>query len=308
MTTDLSKHLKQIWTKEKGNYPKWLPANTHYVTIMGSMAYNCHHPYGEKTQQLSDMDLYGFGVPPKAIVFPHTVGYINGFGTHPENFEQYQKHHIQGDVGYEYDVNIFSIVKYFHLLLGNNPNMIDSIFTPLNCVIHMTPLGKMVKDNRHLFLSKQVHVKMSKYAYGQLRKLESNAHAGSYKRQQDIAKNGFDTKKGYHTVRLILQAEQILMEGDLDLTRNAEVLKDIRAGNWTLDRLQNYFLDKEKILDQLYITSKLPEYPDENKIKQLLFDCLEHHYGSLSNSDIKLPDKTESLVQELKNILGKYEK
>ena len=300
----MNSHINQILTK--GNPPKWLENNLHYVTIMGSMAYNCHHPQGERSIKISDMDLYGFAIPPKHIVFPHTAGYLHNFGTSPENFEQWQQHHMKGDIGYEYDATIFSIVKYFDLCMAGNPNMIDSLFTPDNCVLHKTSVGAIARDNRKLFLSKQVKVKMCAYAYSQLRKLQGNVHAGSETRQADIKENGFDTKRGYHTVRLILQAEQVLTEGDLDLTANAEILKDIRAGNWTLDELKDYFMHKEKLLDAAYHTSKLQNKPDEAVIKQLLLDCLEQHYGNFSSAEIMLPNKHISLVAEMQAILDKY--
>jgi len=43
--------------------PKWLPANVHYLTIMGSVAYGV-------SADASDMDVYGFCIPPKEVVFP----------------------------------------------------------------------------------------------------------------------------------------------------------------------------------------------------------------------------------------------
>lgn len=300
----MNSHLKQVLTK--GNPPKWLETNLHYVTIMGSMAYNCHHPHGEKSVKLSDMDLYGFAMPPKHIVFPHIAGYLHNFGKSPENFEQWQEHHIHGDIGYEYDVTIFSIIKYAQLCMDGNPNMIDSLFTPDNCVLHKTAVGAMMRDNRKLFLSKQVKVKMCAYAYQQLRKLEANSHAGSEARKIDIATNGYDTKKAYHTVRLVLQAEQVLTEGDLDLTANAEILKDIRAGNWKLQELQDYFTNKEKLLDAAYHTSNLQQRPDEQAVKQLLLNCIEHHYGSLSNAEIVVPDKHMVLLNDLRGLLHKH--
>lgn len=43
---------------------------------------------------MSDVDIYGFTIPPKNIVFPHLDGYIHGFGKQPEQFEQFIQHHI----------------------------------------------------------------------------------------------------------------------------------------------------------------------------------------------------------------------
>jgi hypothetical protein len=105
--------------------PAWLPANVHYLTIMGSTAYGVADTNDEAAQ--SDHDLYGFCIPPKEIVFPHTAGAIWGFGKYKEgmpksHFGQYQKHHIhdpsaRGGKGRVYDVQIYNIVKYVQLCM-----------------------------------------------------------------------------------------------------------------------------------------------------------------------------------------------
>ncbi|TLD40175.1 MAG: hypothetical protein JETT_3562 [Candidatus Jettenia ecosi] len=74
--------------------------------------------------------------------------------------------------------------------------------------------------------------------------------------------------------------EQILIEGDLALQRNNEQLKSIRRGEWSEQQIIDYFNAKEKYLEELYTKSTLPNLPDEQRIKALLLQCLEPHYGS----------------------------
>ena len=76
----------------------------------------------------------------------------------------------------------------------------------------------------------------------------------------------------------LLQAEQIMIEGDLDLQKNREQLKSIRRGEWSIERVQEYFNDKEKALEDIYLKSTIPNSPDENAIKNLLLNCLELLY------------------------------
>ena len=104
--------------------PTYVAGNTQYETIMGSVAYGV-------SNDASDMDIYGFCIPPKDMIFPHLRGEIPDFGYQTQRFEQYQQHHIiDSSAGKEYDLNIYSIFKYFQLFMDNNPNMIDSQFTP----------------------------------------------------------------------------------------------------------------------------------------------------------------------------------
>lgn len=285
---------------KSGQVPKFFPDGIQYETIMGSSA------YGVSTDN-SDLDIYGWCIPPKSVVFPHTVGYIPGFGTQPEKFEQWQLHHVKDEENVvEYDFQIFSIVNYFSLCMANNPNVIDSLFTPHHCITHISPIAQIVRDNRKIFLHKGSWHKFKGYAFSQMSKMKSK-EPPTGKRKEIVEKFGFDLKYGYHLVRLISEVEQILTEGDLDLLRNKEMLKAIRAGDWTLEQIEDYFTTKEKHLEEVYLTSTLQHSPDEKAIKQLLMDCLEHYYGSLKDSVVNVDSalvtlrKVQALIeQELK--------
>jgi hypothetical protein len=109
------------------------------------------------------------------MIFKHLTGWIPNFGPEPKGFEQWQNHHMMdadalGGTGKEWDLQIFNVVKYFELCRENNPNMIDTLFTPENCVVHCTQVGRMVRDARHLFLSKEVWKKFRGYAHANLKK------------------------------------------------------------------------------------------------------------------------------------------
>ena len=297
MSSIIQKLVKQELIKP----PAFLPSNVHYETMMGSIAYGV-------SDDNSDLDVYGFCIPPKHIIFPHLVGKIKGFGKQEESFHNYQQHHILDKSacvgkGQEYDVDIYNIVTYFQLCMENNPNMIDSLFTPLRCVLHCTTIGNLVKDNRKMFLHKGSWHKRKGYAFSQLHKVGSSEPVG--KRKELVEKYGVDTKFLYQVVRLVNNAEQILNEGDLDLTRDREQLKAVRRGEWKLDDIRKWFEDKEKALDKVYLESKLQHSPDEEKIKQLLINCLEHHFGNLSDCVVNV-DRATQCLSEVKNVIARY--
>ncbi len=237
--------------------PSWLPDNVRYETIMGS------HCYGVSTAD-SDWDIVGFCVPPKDIVFPHLAGVVQGFGQQVQKFVCYQKHHVRVGI-LTYDLNSYNIVHYFHLCMQNNPNMIDSLFVPRECIIHASKISEMVREKRKMFLHKGAWHRFKGYAYAQLCKM----------------KLSYDVKFAYHLVRLLGEIEQILAEGDIDLRRNREHLKAIRRGDVSEADIRQWAAEKEHTLERLYETSSLPWRPDEDAIKQLLLNCLEEHYGSL---------------------------
>ena len=287
--------------KELINPPHFLENNVHYECMMGSVAYGV-------SDDVSDIDVYGFCIPPKDMIFPHLRGEIFGFGKQHERFNQYQKHHIfEEDRKNNYDLTIYSIVKFFQLCMDNNPNMIDSLFVPRRCIIHTTQIGEHVRHNRKMFLHKGSWFKFKGYAYSQMHKMKIKTPEKGSKRYEGVQKHGYDLKFAYHVVRLLNEIEQILIEGDLDLERNREQLKSIRRGEWTEDQIIEYFEKKEKELESLYTSSDLQHSPDESKIKHLLLECLEMHYGSL---DLVFPrdHNVMNLVNDIQTIIDKYRK
>lgn len=254
------------------NCPKWLPSNTQYLCYMGSIA------YGVSTDA-SDLDVYGFTIPPKSYVFPEN--YIHGFDT-PQEFNQWQCHHVKHKEK-EYDFTIRSIVRYFKLCIDCNPDTIDSLFVPLNCIAQITQIGNIVRENRHLFLSKKLFGKYKGYSYSQLHKAESKSVDTGSKRAAIREKYGWDTKFLYHVVRLLSEAEQLLVECDLVLDEKGrrEHMKAIRRGEVTPEDVRKWATSKEKDLETAYVNSKLPNTPRIEEIKALLIRCLEIHYGNI---------------------------
>lgn len=151
-------NLKDI----KTSYPRWLPDNIQYLCYMGSIA------YGVSTES-SDLDLYGFAIQPRELIYPE--GYIHGFDS-PPSFDIWTEHHVK-DKDKEYDFSIYGITKYFDLVAGCNPNMIDSLFVPLNCLVKCSVVGQKVREARHIFLSKKCWVTFKGYAYSQLKALST---------------------------------------------------------------------------------------------------------------------------------------
>lgn len=296
--------VKELTNKGLISPPKFVQSNCCYQVIGGSVAYGCNIEGGS-----SDVDLLGFCIPEKEMVFPHLSGEIIGFGQQKKKFDQYQQHHVfskddLGGNGRIYDITIFSIVKFFQLAMENNPNVLELLFVPQQCVIHTTQIGNMVRERRKDFLHKGIYHKMKGYSFAEKHKmLSKNPEIGS-KRSEIREKYGWDLKHGYNVVRLLGECEQILIEHDLDLQRNKEMLKAIRRGEVPQEKVLEIFDQKEKYLEELYQKSTLRYGPDEPLIKQLLVDCLEHHYGNLSNV-IKLEDRFEVAIKQIKEIVEK---
>jgi len=166
-------------------------------------------------------------------------------------------------------------------------------------------IGEMVRENRKLFLHKGAWHKFKGYAYSQLHKMRTKDPHG--KRKEIREQYGFDMKFAYHVVRLLDEAEQILVHHDIDIQRAREHLKEIRHGNVPEEEIRRWATEKEHQLEVLYANSTLQHSPDEEKIKALLLQCLEHHYGSLDKAII-VPGAEKLALRQIAEIVDRLRK
>jgi predicted nucleotidyltransferase len=230
-----------------------------------------------------------------------------GFDKDPTAPKAYQKHHVDDQEGRRmWDLNIYSITQYFKLCLENNPNMVDTLYTPRDCVLHSTTISEMVRDKRDLFLHKKCWPKYKGYAYQQLHKMRSKEAEEGSKRWLLRQRHGYDVKFAYHLIRLLLEAEMIMTEGTIDIRRHKEHLKAIRRGEVSQQDVEKWAAEKEAHLERAFENSKLRAEPARDEIKQLLLNCLEHHYGSLEVLSCvrQACTEAEKTLNEIRSLLG----
>jgi len=272
----------QLFNLNGMDKPKFVTWDTiEYITLMGS------HSYGNATPE-SDYDFYGFLIPPAEVLFPHLRGEIPEFGRHKENFLQYQIHGFEDPTWGKIDLYLYTLPRYFQLVMEGNPNMVDSLFTPDDCVKFSTPISRIVRYNRKRFLSQKCYHTFRGMAFSHMKRITNRTREG--KRAELVEKFGYDVKDASHMVRCLLEVKQILFEGDLDLTRNATLLTEIKSGGWSLEDVRKFFMIEMDILDGTLDCEPekfaVPYEPDEDFIRELLYDCLEVRYGSLSKMGI----------------------
>ena len=293
--------MKRLKKEGKINPPSFVIEDLEYLVIMGSVAYGVNEDY-------SDLDLYGFCIPPKEIIFPHLNGQINGFGPKPPEFNQWQLAYVEDkNTKTTFDFSIYNVVKFIQLIMENNPTMLDSLFVPDRCILYQTEISKYLREKRFEFIHKGCYPKFKGYAYSQLHKCKSQERTG--KRKEVVEKFGFDVKFAYHVVRLMSEVEEILSERTLTLDKKErrEFLKSIRRGEVSYEEIEEYFKSKEKYLDKLYEESTLPYSYNEKEIKQILVNCLEMKFGSIDGL-IKVSNEEDikESLRDIQKIIGKY--
>lgn len=119
-----------------------------FMTLAGS------NMYGMATPQ-SDIDLRGVCVPPKNVV----MGFAN-------NFRQQQ---VPGE-----DTTIFALMRFMELAADNNPNIIELLFAPEDCIRTIHPTWERLLERRDEFLSAKCYHTFSGYAHGQMKRIKGH--------------------------------------------------------------------------------------------------------------------------------------
>jgi predicted nucleotidyltransferase len=236
-----------------------VPANTILLGYVGSIAHGTYIPKTDPNA-IDDKDILGVCVADESTYL----------GLH--HFEQ--KEVKQG----EWDSVVYEIRKFFRLLLGQNPNVLGLLWLQEKDYIHVSESGREMLNNRGLFVSKQAYHSFAGYAHGQLHRMTHGAHEGYMgdKRKVLLEKFGYDCKNAAHLIRLLRMAIEFLGDGALQVYRpDAAELKEIKRGDWTLDRVKQE-ADRLFILAQeAFVRSTLPAHPNHEGAEKLLVSIMK---------------------------------
>ena len=265
------------WFAQNGKFQKheqWLVDNLMLETIVGSHAYGCQN-------DKSDYDITAIVLPRHEHLYPQNYGFILGYDNLPDfrRKELKGKKTMIGDKPFE--AEWVSLVEFFvHAGLKGSPNLIECLFVRRELVTVGTKMGWYLRDNRRLFLSMKTFHAFKGYANGQMHRIRQR-NPETDERKAIIEKYGYDTKMAYHTLRLLDQLDQILTVGDIDLMRNKEECKLMRAGEWgDFDRFDKEFQKRMDSVEELSRRCSLPPQPQEGALKKLLMEILEEHYST----------------------------
>jgi predicted nucleotidyltransferase len=66
------------------------------------------------------------------------------------------------------DITFYSLKRFIELATPANPNIIELLFVPEECIIQCHPIMRKLIDNRHLFISTKAYHTFSGYAFAQV--------------------------------------------------------------------------------------------------------------------------------------------
>lgn len=226
-----------------------------------------HGTYREN--HIDDIDIMGIVIPPKE----YTYG-LKSFGSRGTK-------EIMKD---EWDIVLYEVNKFVRLLRKNNPNVMNLLWLPKKHYINVSEVGQLLINNREIFSSKAAYKTFAGYAREQLRRVQKKVYKGymGKKRKALTDEYGYDTKHAAHCIRILRTGIDFLERGELFPDRtglDASQLKDIKYGNWSLERVQDLaeslFVDINNAMDK----TQLPEEPDYNAINNLMIQIYEKFYN-----------------------------
>ncbi len=194
----------------------------------------------------------------------------------------------------EWDIVTYELQKYMALVIKSNPNVLSLLWLEENDYILVTDLGRMLIDNRDLFVTKQAYHSFVGYAHGQAHRMTHMAFEGymGEKRKQLVQKYSYDTKNGAHLIRLLRMGIEYLTEGRLHVKRqDATQLLEIKRGEWSLEQVQKE-ADRLFILaEEAYVRSSLPAEPPKDKVNSLCIEMLMTRFdmGAFQNRKDGMP-------------------
>ena len=181
------------------------------LTLGGSHAYGMN-------KEGSDLDIRGIALNSREEVL---LG---------EDFEQV--------VDVETDTAIYSLRKMLQLLTANNPNTIEILGCKPEHYLYLSDLGRELKENRHMFLSKICIHTFGGYAQSQLRRMENKAARLVGQAQQEsyilrsIQNTSYDFKTRYFPQgdgEIALYIDKAVQEG-----YESEIFMDIQLTHYPL--------------------------------------------------------------------------
>lgn len=154
----------------------------------------------------------------------------------------------------------WELEKFLMLALKANPNVLETLWTPL--VQHADETATRLREMRAAFLSRHLYKTYSGYVLSQFRRM-ANAHAstGNYK-----------AKHAMHLVRLLYSGIDALRSGEIriDVAEHREELLSIRSGAWSFEQAKTRALELDREFQDASRHTVLPEQPDYRRTNEFL--------------------------------------
>lgn len=183
--------------------------------------------------------------------------------------------------GENFEGTVYSLWKMVTMLMSGNPTIVTTMFAdPIR-----DDYGICTDWFREAASSRKAGKAFMGYMTSQ--RLKMLGQKTGTNRPALISTYGFDTKFAGHMIRLGYQGCEYLETGTITLPMpyesttagSAQNVRDIRAGQWTLDQILGEAEALEARLERAYDTTSLPDEPDVAALNDWLIDIYLNTYA-----------------------------
>ena len=224
--------LEQIKETLKTPEYSFLKENEHLGKNIILLGLGGSHAYGTNVEG-SDVDIRGCALNSKMDILTN------------QNFEQF--------VNTETDTTIYSFNKLISLLTNVNPNTIELLGCKPEHYLYLSPIGKELLDNRHLFLSKKCIHSFGGYATAQLRRLDNKAGRSSQENLEQHILNSINNAAytfKQHYLEMPEDAVKLYIDEAVNEEYNTEIFMDVNLKHYPLRDYKGMWLEMNNIVKE----------------------------------------------------------
>ena len=224
--------LDQIKETLKTPEYSFLKENEHLGKNIILLGLGGSHAYGTNVEG-SDVDIRGCALNSKMDILTN------------QNFEQF--------VNTETDTTIYSFNKLISLLTNVNPNTIELLGCKPEHYLYLSPIGKELLDNRHLFLSKKCIHSFGGYATAQLRRLDNKAGRSSQENLEQHILNSINNAAytfKQHYLEMPEDAVKLYIDEAVNEEYNTEIFMDVNLKHYPLRDYKGMWLEMNNIVKE----------------------------------------------------------
>tara|TARA_Y100000310_G_scaffold93709_1_gene91216 strand:+ start:721 stop:1698 length:978 start_codon:yes stop_codon:yes gene_type:complete len=196
------------------------------------------------------------------------------------------------------DCSYYELREYIKLARQGNPNILETLFVDTGNIIHISPIGRKLLRDKHLFVSQSIKQRYLGYAYSQRHKMvmrsdKVNELNAAYEYLEDIRDttkfmSQLESKIENRSLSFIRWKEGMFHIGDVQVQHGVTVNRAIQLIKGRLDKVGNR---KDLILKHGW----------DLKFGSHLIRLLKECYEILITGKIRFPLQYADEILEIKN-------
>jgi uncharacterized protein len=231
--------------------------------------------HGAKVEGTDDHDVYG--------VYIETPAEILG----PAGMTRTHQHFVWSTAGddrkntaADVDVTLYSLQKWAYLASKGNLTVLHFLFAENNIRSDAREIWTDVVAHREAFLAKSHLDTFLHFARNQFERIEGKRGRGKKGQRPELERtHGYDTKAAMHAMRILYEAEELLLSGDLKLPgKHRAYLVQIREGTHSLNSVLREYHQLEKRCLARLPQSCLPPSVDRSAVDAIIARAYLRHW------------------------------